>query len=384
MLGPALLPGGLPPAPLEDWLRDYYFSAAVDISSSGVEPYSMVELRDLGVVSEADISQVVFRDSPSLGGQPLRQAIADRWCSGDAGRVLVANGSNEAIFLVLVGLLSPGDEVVVHDPCYHSLLSIAEAVGCKVRRWPLRPERGFIPDLDEFEGFVSSRTRLVLANFPHNPTGVTLDLDAYERFLEVVSSVGAWLVWDAAFAELTHDGEVLPDPSATYERAVSFGTLSKAYGLPGLRAGWCLGPPAVLDSAVQVKDYMSLAVSPLVEMVATRAVEAAGRLLQPRLEQARRNRELIDEWVYAHSNHIEYVRPTAGVVSFPGIRTITDVDSLCHRLMADHGVLVVPGSCFGHPGHIRIGFGGPTAELEIGLARLSDVLDAMDRAGAKI
>jgi capreomycidine synthase len=364
----------LPAAPLEDWLRDYYFEAAVDISSSGVEPYSMEELRQLVGLSDDEIVGVTLHDSPSRGDRRLRATIAERWGDDDPERVLVTNGSNEALFLVLTALLDEGDEVLVPEPAYHSLAALAEARGCVVRLWPLRPEAAFQPDLDELEALVSNTTRAVVANFPHNPTGASLTEAGYARLLDTVSRVGAWLVWDAVFADLTYDRPPLPDPSCAYERAVSFGTLSKCYGLPGLRVGWALGPPDVLRDAVRVRDYTSLATSPLVEAVAYRAVEGADALLAPRLDQARRNLTLVRAWMTEHTEAVEWAPPDGGVVVFPRLHDFADTEALCHQLMAEAGVLVVPGTCFGHPSHVRLGFGGSTTALTEGLDRLSTAL----------
>jgi len=364
----------LPAAPLEDWLRDYYFEAAIDISSSGVEPYGMTELGELVGISADDIFDVTFRDSPSRGDLRLRTAIARRWGDSDPERVLVANGTNEALFLVLTGLLDEGDEVLVLDPAYHSLAALAEARGCRVRRWRLRHETGFRPDLDELEALVSSTTRAVVVNFPHNPTGASLTEADYARLVDVVRRAGAWLVWDAIFAELTYDSPPLPDPSLEYERAVSFGGLSKCYGLPGLRVGWALGPPELLDAAVHIRDYTSLATSPLVEAVAHRAIERAERLVAPRLEQAQRNLALVRTWMDEHVHAVEWSPPAGGVTVFPRLHGIPDTQALCHQLMADAGVLLVPGACFGHPGHVRLGFGGATGALVQGLDRLSAAL----------
>jgi aspartate/methionine/tyrosine aminotransferase len=139
--------------------------------------------------------------------------------------------------------------------------------------------------------------------------------------------------------------------------------------------GWAIGPPDVLKRAVQVRDYTSLALSPLVEVVAQRAIEGADALLAPRLDQARRNLAVVADWMAAHAGKVEWSRPRGGVVAFPRLAAVTDVVALCHRLMAEAGVLLVPGACFGHPAHVRLGFGGPSAALVEGLDQLSSALE---------
>lgn len=363
-------------APLEDWLRDYYFTADVDISSSGVDAYGFAELRKLLGITAADLDAVVFRDSPSCGVMRLRETLARRWGDGDPARIMATNGSSEALFLVMTTVLSAGDKVVVVDPAYHSLVSIAEGVGCRIVRWRLDFDRGFAPDLDELPTLLDADTRMVVVNFPHNPTGVTVDGEIQRRIVDIVADRGCYLVWDAAFAELVHDRPPLPDVSRLYSRAITFGTLSKAYGLPGLRVGWCIAPPGVLDGCVALRDYTTLALSPLVELVAIRAIEQADVLLKPMLTQARANLTILEQWIGDHADRVQWIRPGGGVTAFPYLRGIGDDVEFCHRLMREKGTLLVPGSIFGRPGHVRLGFGGATPELERGLSALSQALQA--------
>lgn len=362
------------PALLEDWLRDYYFTTEIDISSSGVENFSMAELRELLSLGEGELDSVVFDDSPSCGSEGLRRAIADRWAGGDPSRVMATHGSSEVIFLIMSALLGEGDEVVILDPCYHALRNLAEAAGCVLKPWRLDFERGFAADVEELKRLLTPRTKMVVVNFPHNPTGTTVTADEQRQIIEAAAGVNAYLVWDAAFAELTHDAEPLPNPSLLYDRAITLGTLSKGYGLAGLRVGWCVAPPELMAGFVHWRDYTTLYLSPLVEAVAQRAVERADALLAPRLGRARKNLDVVAAWVAENSEHVEWVRPRGGVTAFLRLRRVGDVETFCHRLARERGTLLVPGVCFDRPEHVRLGFGGPTAALSEGLARLSSLL----------
>jgi capreomycidine synthase len=375
---PTLAPWALnlPPAQLEGWMRQYYFDTEIDIGSSGVQSFSLRELREMLGITTDDLDAVVFDDSCTLGGDGLRQAVATRWAHGRTESVMATHGSSEAIFLVMNALLNAGDEVIFLDPSYPQLFSIAESIGCRMQPWRLRFERQFAPDLEELKSLINARTRMVVVNFPHNPTGATLTPEAQRELVSAVARVGAYLVWDGAFTELVYERAPLPDPALTYERAVSLGTLSKAYGLPGLRVGWCVAAPAVLERMVHLRDYITLHLSPLVELIAQRAVERADLLLAERLPQARRNLDLLSAWAAAQGEGIEWARPQGGVSSFPRLPGVRDVRAFCHQAGQAGRVLLVPGHCFGHPRHVRLGFGGATGELEKGLARLSSLLKA--------
>ncbi|HEY8019502.1 MAG TPA: capreomycidine synthase [Thermoanaerobaculia bacterium] len=364
----------LPPALLEEWMRSYYFEAEIDIGSSGVEDYSLGELRELLGISQRELDEVVFHDSRTLGNPELRAAIARRWAAGEVDQVIVTHGATEANYLVMNSLLERDDEVLVLDPLYQQLHSIAGAIGCKLARLPLRFEHGFAPDLEEAGALIGPRTRMIVVNFPHNPTGVTVTVEQQRELIRLAARVGAYLVWDLAFGELTYERPPLPSPGLLYERAISMGTLSKAYGLPGLRLGWCIAAPEVLARFVRLRDYLTLHLSPLVELVARRAIESAEVLLAPRLQQAARNRRRVEDWMSDQEGRASWVRPAAGVCAFPRLEGVPDVDDFCRRLLVDDGVLLVPGSCFGLPRHVRLGFGGASRDLEEGLRRLGEAL----------
>lgn len=213
---------------------------------------------------------------------------------------MTTSGSGEAISLVLSALLQAGDEVVVVEPGYHLLSEYATALGCRISTWWLDPERDWRPDLDELASLVTPRTRAIIVNFPQNPTGATLTGTELHRLFAIADGVGAYVLWDGAFTDLTYDAPPLPSAPALYDRAVGFGTFSKAFGLPGLRFGWCVAPPALLTECVRIRDYTTLHVSPLVELLALGVLDNAQAFIRPRLEQAATGRATLLEWAAAH------------------------------------------------------------------------------------
>jgi capreomycidine synthase len=366
---------GIGPAPIEEYFRDSYFEARIDISSSGVENFAFGELRCHVGLELADLDAILLADSHALGGIALREAIARRWGDGDPDRVMVTHGSSEALFLAMTHLTHPGDEVVVPWPCYPQLELIAAARGARIVRWPLRPELGFRPSLDDLGPLVSRRTRVLVANFPHNPTGATLSGPEQAAVAALAEEAEAFLLWDGAFGDLVYDpADRVANPAIHHARALCLGTLSKAYGLPGLRIGWCFGPPEVLRGMVALRDHVTICLSPLVELIARRVVERADSLLAIRLAQARRNRDIVGTWLEAHAPVVDGSAAQGGVTVFPRLRRHHNTDRLCDELLDRHGVLLLPGRCFGMPSHVRLGFGGPTGVLREGLAALAEHL----------
>lgn len=359
-----------PIARLEDWYRDNYFTTEIDISGSGVEDYSMKEVRQLVGLSHDELDELVFHDSRTLGGTAIRRSIAERFAGGDAERVMVTNGSTEAIYIVMQALLSPGDEVIITDPYYHSYQSVAQTIGCTIKKWELRFEDDFVPALGDLENLLSERTRMVLVNFPHNPTGASLDRAAQRRLIDLVAARNAYLMWDAAFSDLIYGEENLLDFNALYDRAITVHTFSKAYGLPGMRVGWCIAAPQVFEQCVRIRDFTVLFMSPLLELIAQRVIDNADRFIAPRLEQARRNFAYLDDWLGRHAGRIEWTAPQGGVTVFAKIVAAPDSESFCSGLIESKNVLLTPGTCFGRSEFVRIGFGGSSANFETGLARL--------------
>jgi capreomycidine synthase len=361
------------PALLENWMRQYYFDTDIDIGSSGVESFSFSELRGLLNLSQDDLDRVTFDDSRTLGSTELREAIAERWANQNHDRVMATHGSSEGIFLAMNALLRPGDEVITAWPAYQQLFAMAESNGCKLKYWTLDSERGFVPDIEQLKNLISKQTRMLVVNFPHNPTGASLTPEQQKELVDTVAEAGCYLVWDGSFAEMTYDRPPLPEPGAWYDRTITLGTLSKGYGLPGLRVGWCIASPDILERLVNLRDYVTLHLSPLIELIAERAIRKAHVLLGVRMEQARANLSVLAAWVESHRNYVNWARPQGGVCAFlrmPG----EEVETFCHRMAREYRVLLVPGTRFGSPGFVRLGFGGPARKFEEGLSRLADLL----------
>jgi len=369
-------------AQLEAWMRDYYHNVDYDIGSSGVRDLSMAEFRALCGFDLAELDPMVFHDSESYGGSRLRAALADRWIAGDVDRMMVTHGSSEAIYLVMHLALEPGDEVVVVDPAYQQLHDIAAARGCRVTRWPLDAQNGLAADLGRLHELTRSGPRMIVVNFPHNPTGVSITADEQAQLVSIAEQAGAWLVWDHAFGELTYTAEPLPLPRA-YDRCIAFGTFSKSYGLAGLRVGWCVVPPGLLARMALLRDYIALYVSPVLEFFAEQAVRHADRIVALQRAHARANLRLLQEWADGLPELVRFATPDGGVTAFVELLNQPDVVRSCRRLAEQHRVLLVPGACFGdaYRDHARLGFGGTTGELTAGLDRLEQVLrqDAMVR-----
>ncbi len=362
-------------ARLEEWMRRYYHNVDHDIGSSGVRDVTVEELRSICGFELDELDSLIFHDSESFGGGTLRAALADRWTGGDIDRLMVTHGSSEAIYIVMHTALQPGDEVIVVYPAYQQLYDIASAIGCRIIRWRLCSDRSFYADLAHLRELATNGPRMIVVNFPHNPTGVSVTPDEQRELVAIAAEAGAWLVWDHAFGELTYTAQPLPLPH-WYDRCIAFGTFSKSYGLAGIRVGWCMAPPELLARMAVLRDYIALYVSPVLEFFAEKAVRNADRIVAMQRAHAYGNLRLLQQWSARMQQRLT-LNPTAGgVTAFVEFHDQPDVTGLCRRLAERHRVLLVPGECFGADfrNYARLGFGGSTAELTAGLFALEQVL----------
>ncbi len=365
----------IPAASLEDWLRDRYFSATCDLGCSGVASWSFRELRELTGLDLAAVDDLLFDDGPSCGSLALRTAIADRYYAGRAELVMVTPGSSEAIFATVASIVQPGDDVLVFTPAYHALKDVACAVGARVVEFPLDLDGAAPVDFAELRRAMAASPKAVVANFPHNPSGASLTPSQLRELVELCAAHDAYLLWDGAFAELAFADEPLPDPVLSYDRCVSFGTYSKAFGLPGLRVGWCAAQGDILDRLLPWRDRISIAVSPLNDLIAASVMAHADVVLAARRTQLEANRAFVAKWLAAHRDLIAGAVGPGGVTAFPRL-VGGDSTAICTTLLDKHGVLVVPGECFGQEDRIRLGFGCSSESLRQGLEALADVLRA--------
>jgi len=356
---------------LEDWMRAFYFTTQYDLGSSGVKNFSMKELFDLIELMPKDLDNIIFNDSETFGNYELRQSIAKRWGDSNVSSVLVGNGSNEVIFVLLSSLLSKGDEVIILHPIYHTLGKLAESICGNIKKWVLNPFKNFRPDLNDLRDLISSKTKMVIVNFPHNPTGASITSAQLDELIEIVSTVGSYLVWDAAFEEVVFHGAPLPNPYLSYSKTVYIGTVSKSYGLAGLRLGWCISDPKIIKKCERIKDYTSLYVSPLNEFIGFHVIENLEKLTSDIIPYVKKNYQTLSLWLKEHNDKINGNLPHGGVSAFLKILGQKDTENFCMKLAKEKKTLLVPGKCFGYPEFVRLGFGTLPQNFQEGLANLS-------------
>jgi aspartate/methionine/tyrosine aminotransferase len=348
----------LPPFRIERWYERFEFTTELQLSSSDCESVPVGELLSLEPDARERLEALRLGYTEVPGSPELRDAIAALYASTGAESVVALAAAEEGIFAVESAVLGPGDHAVVEVPCYESALAVARSTGAAVDVWRRSYADGWAHDLDALEGLLRPDTKLVYVNTPHNPTGTSMPHDVLGRVVELCRERGAVLLCDEVYRELEHDPAIrLPAGCDVYERAVSLGSVSKTYGLPGLRTGWiACRDPGVLEAATAVKLYTTICSSAPSELLAALALRHRERLVERNRALVLENLALADAFVAAHADRMDWVRPSASPIGFPRLR-VPDTLAFCERLAAEAGVLLLPGEVYDVPGHVRLGLG---------------------------
>jgi aspartate/methionine/tyrosine aminotransferase len=352
------------------------YENAVDynLSESGVHPLALRELVEETAARDA-VMATTLRYTQTNGTVPLRESIAALYAGATPDHIQVTNGGSEANYIAMWNLVEPGDEIVMMVPNYMQISGVARAFGATVREWPLAHDGArWRVDVAALERLVTPRTRLIAICNPNNPTGARFEAIDLDRIAAIAARRGSWLLADEIYCGAERDGHQTPTVWGRYDRAIVTAGLSKAYGLPGLRIGWVVGPPPLVASLWAYHDYTSIAPGALNDVLACHALapERRARLLARTRQIVNANFPIIAAWLDAHGGLFTYTPPDAGAIVY--VRYHHDINSseLVTRLRETHSVMVVPGDHFGMDHHLRIGFGDAQDYLRAALTRLDE------------
>ncbi|PYP88991.1 MAG: aspartate aminotransferase [Blastocatellia bacterium AA13] len=343
-----------------------------NLSESGVHPVALGEL----VPSAAGREELLTLElgyGQSNGTADLRNTIAEMYQGADDSNVLVTTGTSEANFLATWSIVEPGDEVIMILPNYMQTWGVARGFGGQIKEVPLIEEMNWAPDLDEFESLLSSKTKLIIVCNPNNPTGAILTEAEMDRITEGARRVGAWLLADEVYRGAERERPITPSFWGRYEKVIVTAGLSKAYGLPGLRIGWIVGPSEIVTKAWSYHDYTTIGPSALSDRLARVALAPDNRrkLLARTREILNNNFPVLRKWVDSYGGMFSVVEPQAGAIAY--LRYDLDMESLdfVERLRDQKSVLLVPGEHFHMKNYLRVGFGSQPEHLREALELIS-------------
>jgi len=349
----------LEPFQLERYFARHEFSAPYLLSCSDCESMTLEALLTMEPNAQERFNSLWLGYTESTGSPELRQAIAGLYGQVSADQILVHAGAEEAIFNFMHTVLEPGDEVVVHAPRYQSLGEVARSIGASVISWEANPGKGWSLDIDFLKDRLTPKTRAVVINVPHNPTGFLPDPEFMTALSELSDQNGFVVFSDEVYRGLEYDSsDRLPAFTDINSRAVSLGVMSKTYGLAGLRIGWiATRNQALYDMMAAFKDYTTICNSAPSEFLATLALEHHASIAAQNMSIIQDNLQRLQAFFDGHTDLFSWQAPKAGPIAFPQYLG-GNVTDFCRELVEQAGVLLVPGGFFGHNGEcFRIGFG---------------------------
>jgi aspartate/methionine/tyrosine aminotransferase len=362
------------PFVMERMMSKYENAVEFNLSESGVHAMTLGELLELGECSVDSLLATEIDYAQANGELPLRENIARLYDGATVDNVLVTVGAAEANYLTIHTLIEPGDEVVFMRPNYMQVWGNAHNRGARIKDFHLREENNWAPDLAELEEVVSDDTKLIAICNPNNPTGRIMTEAEMDAIVAQAARVGAWILADEVYtgAERVREEET-PSFYGRYDKVIASGSMSKAYGLPGLRLGWAVGPAQTLDDMWARHEYTTISSTAISNRLAALALssEVRPKILERTRGYIRRGFPVLQEWAKSLNGKLRVFPGDAAAIAFARYDLELNSTTLVEQLRDELSVLIVPGDHFGIDHCLRISFGLPHDYLKKGLDRIS-------------
>ncbi len=343
----------------------------IDLSESGVRAVTLRELTELGFDFDG-VMDTPLSYSQGNGTVELRQLLSQHYRGSTRDHIEVTNGTSEANFIVALTLIREGDEVAMQLPNYMQMWGLPRSLGATINPFRLRSDQGWRPDWKEFEQAVNDRTRLLYLSNPNNPTGTILTRDAMERIVQRCEETNTWLMADEVYHGAELNGKRTLSFWGMTDRVIVTNGLSKAYGIPGVRIGWIVGPPVLVQECWTQHDYTTICPNKLSDALARIAVRYENREKLFARTQAilREQLPIIRDWVSSFDGLLEMLEPDAGAFCLIQYKSDLPSQQLAERIRINQSTLIVPGSQLRLENYFRLWFGAPSEKLHEGLRRI--------------
>jgi aspartate/methionine/tyrosine aminotransferase len=368
------------PFGVEIWMNEFEKVCELNLAETCVESITIAELLALSGKDESTLAEVLpfkMTYGDIEGSDRLRDAIAALYEKQKRENILVTHGTIGANSLVHQALVSRGEKVVSVIPTYQQHYSIPDSIGADVQHLHLRPENGFLPDLDELRALATPGTRLIAINNPNNPTGSLMDRAMLEEISAIAAEVDAFVLCDEVYRGTDQEGTGMTASIVDlYDKGISTAGMSKAFSLAGLRVGWLAGPEEVVEQVMIHRDYNTISVGMINDHYAAIALENYESILSRSQKITRENLAILADWVEAEPL-ISWVKPRSGTTALLKYSLEMPSRDFCIGLLKETGVMFTPGSAMNMEGYVRIGYANSAVVLRDGLERVSGFLKRM-------
>jgi aspartate/methionine/tyrosine aminotransferase len=294
------------------------------------------------------------------GNPELRKVISDLYTTMTPENIIVHTGAQEPIFNFMNVLLDKGDHVICQFPIYQSLFEVADAIGCEISKWFIEQgENGWVMDIKKLEQLIKPNTKLIALNSPNNPTGYTFTKGEIAAIVEIARKHDIYVFCDEVYKGVELDEDKRPWFADCYEKGISLGVMSKAYGLAGLRIGWLATRDEELNKQlIKMKHYTSICSSGPSEFLSIVALKHSDEILERNVNIIKSNLKIAEEFFSRYPKLFEFNRPMAGPIAFIKMNIVTPIAEFCDTLVEESGVLLLPSSIYSFEGqYFRMGFG---------------------------
>jgi aspartate/methionine/tyrosine aminotransferase len=361
---------------VEQFMNAHEHEAELNLAETCVDPFVLGEF--LTLVGEGDFFEQLKKMRLTYGfieGSPdLRQGLANLYDHIEPENILVAGGAIGANFLVFYSFVKPGDTVISVFPAYQQLYSVPKSLGANVKLLHLREHNQWLPDIDELSDLVDDKTKLIVINNPHNPTGSLIETDVLKEICAIAEEAGAYLLCDESYRGLyINPDDFVPSAVDISKKAIVTGSFSKPFSLSGLRLGWIAASEEIIEECMLHRNYMTISNDMIADALASLAMKHANRIYKRNLKIVRTNHGILSQWI-KDEPLIDWVPPRAGSIAFLRYNLSIPSKDLCLGLIHDKGTFLVPGYCFEMEGFLRMGYGCKTEILKEGLSRFKAFL----------
>ena len=369
------------PFKVEIWMNEWETQCDHNLAETCVESITVDELLKLSGRNDTSLAELLpmkMTYGDIEGSMRLRQAVCELYEGQEAENITITHGTIGANMLVHRTLVSRDDHVVSIVPTYQQHYSIPESIGADVELLQLKAEDGFLPDLNKLRSMVTENTRMIALTNPNNPTGALIDRPILEEIASIARASNAWILCDEVYRGTAQDGNGMSSSIADiYEKGISTTSMSKAFSLAGLRLGWIAAPKELHEAIMIQRDYDTISVGMINDHLSAMALENKEAILERSHTITRGNLKILDDWVHSEKR-VDWVKPRAGTTAMLKIELPMSAREFCLKLIQDKGVLLMPGDAFDMEGYVRIGFANNTEVLKTGLAKISELLEALD------
>ncbi|MHA1557664.1 MAG: aminotransferase class I/II-fold pyridoxal phosphate-dependent enzyme [Candidatus Heimdallarchaeota archaeon] len=364
---------------VELFMDKYEMNVEINIAETCVDPFTLGEFLKL-VDSEnffEDFKSKKLTYGHIAGSPELRQGIANLYDTMSEKNILLSGGAIGANFLSFYSLIDPGDTVVSIFPAYQQPYSVAKSFGANVKLWKLKWEEKWQPNIDDLASLVDKKTKMIVINNPHNPTGCLISNKQLKQICEIAKDCDAYVHYDEAYKGLyLNDNDKITSAVDIYAKAISTGSFSKGLSLTGLRLGWIAASDEITERFAGYRQYTTISNGMIDDALGALAMKYVDRIYERNIGIIKKNFKILSEFI-DNEPLLDWIPPRAGSVGFLKLNVDMPTEDFCVQLINQKSTFLVPSTCFEMEGFLRIGFGNNTEVLKAGLIRLKEFLDTL-------